>query len=140
MAPTHRHGKAAFFSITDTGGSTINLSSGLDDCSLDRTCETAEITTYGDNDKVYLSGLRDATWSASGHCASTHEEKLAGLLGNSTNPNWVWGPQGNSTDNTYPKFTGAAVITALSVSAPVGDKVSFSISGQCSGAITSTKF
>jgi hypothetical protein len=138
MAPTFRHGKAAVLTLSDTAGTTFTLSSGLDDCSLDTTVETADVTTFGDDDRVYLSGLRTHSWSASGHMSSTHEGKLRGMLGNTTASNLGYGPHGNTTGFT--KYEAETHITGYSVQSPVGDKVSFSISGQVTGPITSTNY
>lgn len=140
MAPTFRHGKNAYFSVSSSTGGTINASSGLDDSNLERMVETAEVTTYGKGDKVYLAGLRDATCGVSGHFSSTHAKKLDAMLAWSTGTTWVWGPHGNSTGVTYRKYTGNAIITKLSYGAPLDDKVSFSMDLQVSGPITSTNF
>lgn len=138
MAPTFRHGKGAYFALTSSTGGTINASSGVDDSSLERAVETAEVTTYGDDDKVYLSGLRDATIPFSGHFASTYAKKFDPMLGHSTGTTFTWGPEGNSTGRR--KYTGKAIITELSYEVPVDDKVSMSGSLQVSGPITSTNF
>lgn len=136
MAPTFVHGKGAVFQVTDTGGAAVVLSSGLDSLTLDRSVETAEVTAFGDDDKLYLSGLRDATFSASGHHASTYHAKLNGMLGNSTATSFQYSPAGTGTGNAL--YTGSAHVTSLSVDVPVGDKVSMSIDFQITGPITST--
>jgi len=138
MAPTFRHGKGSFFSLTDNSGTTINFSSGLGECSLSRSLETAEVTTFGDNDKSYIPGLRDATFSVSGHFASTYSQKLDASIGHSTLLSFVFGP--GSTASLSPKYTGKAILTSVEYGASVGDKVNLSFALQCSGAITSTKF
>jgi len=138
MAPTFRHGKEAYFAMSDTAGSTFNCSSGLDDSSLERSVDTAEVTAYGDDDKVYLAGLRDATVPVSGHFASTYDAKLQTMLAHSTGTTWTYGPAGNSTG--LRKFRGNGIITSMTVGSPVGDKVSASWTLQVSGPITSTTF
>lgn len=138
MAPTFRSGKGTFVSITSATGGTINLSSGLDDSSLARIAQALKVTTYGDSDEVYIPGLRDATMTLSGHYASTYEEKLFPLLGSTAGGAWVYGPE--STANTRRKYSGASVVTGVTIGAPVGDKVSMSVTLQMSGTITSTTF
>ena len=138
MAPTFRSGKSGFFSITSSTGGTVNLSSGLDDASLDRVAAALKVTTFGDSDEVYIAGLRGATLSLSGHFASTYEEKLSAMLGHTTTPQWIFGPE--STSNTRRKYSGGAVVTGVTVNGAVDDKVSMSVSLQCSGAITATTF
>lgn len=138
MAPAFRSGKNSFFSITSATGGTINLSSGLDDASLDRVAQALKVTTFGDSDEVYIPGLRDASISLAGHFASTYEEKLFPLLGSTAGGTWVYGPE--STANTRRKYSGASVVTNVKIGGPVGDKVSMSLSLQCSGVITATTF
>lgn len=134
MAPQFKHGKDAYFAMSDTGGSTFNCSSGLDDSNLDRAVDLAEVTAYGDGDKRYIPGLRDATIPVSGHFASTYDENLHGMLAHSTGTTWTWGPAGNSTG--LRKYTAKAHISQLSIGAPVGDKISASWSLQVDGPIT----
>ena len=138
MALTFRSGKNAFVSITSATGGTINLSSGLDDASLNRVAQALKVTTFGDSDEVYIPGLRDATIRLAGHFASTYEEKLSALLGSTAGGSWIFGPE--STANTRRKTSGASILTGYVVGAPVGDKVSMSMTLQCSGAITATTF
>jgi hypothetical protein len=140
MPPVFRHGKGAFFSLTNTAGSVINLSSGVDSVSQDRTVETADVTTFGDNDRNFIPGLRTGAFSVSGHMSSTHAQNIDALLGHSTLPSFVYGPHGNTTGGNKRKYTGTAIVTQLSYSAEVGGKVSFSMNLQTSGAITSTHF
>ncbi len=100
--------------------------------------DALDVTTFGDSDGVYIAGLRNATLSLSGHFASTYEEKLSALLGHTTTPQWIFGPE--STSNTRRKLSGGAILTGFTIGAPVADKVSMSFTLQCSGAITATTF
>jgi hypothetical protein len=134
MAPNFKHGKGALFKMSDSAAATINYSSGLDDCSLSRQLETAEVTTFGDNDKNYIPGLRDSSFSVSGHWASTYAKKLDASLGWSTLLTWTYWPESTATGSLF--FTGAGILTGYEVGASVGDKVNLSFSVQCSGAIT----
>lgn len=138
MAPSFRSGKSAYLTVTSATGGTVNLSSGLDNASLNRVAQALKVTTFGDNDEVYIAGLRDATIKLSGHFASTYEEKLSAMLGASTLTSWVYGPE--STSNTRRKLSGSAVVTNFTIGSPVGDKVSMSIDMQCSGTIVSSTF
>jgi hypothetical protein len=138
MAPTFRHGKGGYLSLSDTAGTTFVLSSGLNDCSLQTAADMADVTTFGDNDRVYVPGLRNHTGSFSGLMASTHEEKLRGMIGNSTASNFAYGPQGNTTG--YPKLTGALWVNQYTVSGGIGDASQISGSFQVNGAVASTKF
>jgi len=138
MAPVFRHGKAGYLSLSDTGGTTFVLSSGLNDIGLGTDVDMGETTVYGDDDRTYLPGLRNHSGSFSGLMASTHEERLRGMLGNSTAAQFKYGPHGNTTGFT--QLSGALHITNLNVQGAVGDVVGFSGSYQVTGAVASTKF
>ncbi len=138
MAPTFVHGKSGFFSVSDTAGTTRNLSSGLDSASIDRSADTAEVTSFGDSDRAYIAGLRGATISLSGTFASTYAIRLDGMLGNSTLSNWVYGPEGNTGGSR--KYSGTGNVTSVSYSGSVDGKIDMSIDIQVSGAVTAGTF
>ncbi len=138
MAPSFRHGKGGFLSYVSSTGGTVNLSSGVDEVTLNRETALGETPTFGDSDMSYVAGLRSASLEFSGHFASTYEEKLSALLGNSTATAWIFGPE--STANTRRKLNGVGFLTNFTIGAPVGDKVSMSGTIQVSGAVTSTTF
>jgi predicted secreted protein len=137
LAPTFKHGKDAVTTLTSATGGTINFSSGMDDSELARSVETAEVTTYSNDDKTYLPGLKDKTFSLSGHMSSTHAEKLDAMWGHSTGTTVNYSPMSTSTGNRL--YTGKAIMTDYTIGSPVGDKVSVSLDFQGSGAWTSTK-
>lgn len=138
MAPTFRHGKSAYLSLTDTAGSAFVISSGGDDLSFNSAVDTAEVTSFGDGDRAYLAGLRNHDMSFSGHFSSTHYDKLAPMLGHSTDTTFIYGPAGDTTG--YIKLTGKAIVTGVDVGSPVGDKVSMSVNMQVTGVVTTTNF
>lgn len=138
MAPSFRAGKGAYFSITSATGGTINLSSGLSDATLSRVAAALDVTHFGENDKNFIAGLRDATIKLTGIFASTYEEKLFPLLGSTSGGAWVYGPE--STANTRRKYSGSSVVTNVTIGSPVGAHVSMSIDLQVSGTITATTF
>lgn len=138
MAPVFRHGKGSFFSLTSATGGVINYSSGIDDCSLARKLDTPDVTTFGDNDKSYIVGLRDASFSVAGIFSSTHVKKLDALLGSTAGGAFVYGPEGTASGGR--KYTGSSILTGYDVKSPVGGRVALTFSLQCSGAITSTSY
>lgn len=138
MAPTFRHGKGGFFSITSATAGTVNLSSGLVDVKLSRKMNPAKVTHFGQNDENYIVGLRDATLSISGIFSSTHAKKLDALIGSTSGGTWIFGPE--STASGRRKFTGSSWVTSLDYDAPVGDAVKLNFNLQVTGAITSTNF
>ena len=127
------HGKSAYFKINST-----DLSSYCDEVSLPRSIETAETTTFGKSAKTYITRLTDATISASGSWDATADGVIAPLVGSSSLVTWEVGPAGSTAGNV--KYTGSAIITSYEVSAPVGDKVTFTLELQSSDSITRTTF
>lgn len=139
MAVAPRHGKGSQLSIDSTAGSLVTFSSGLTEMSLSRELDTAEITSFQDNDRSYIPGLRGATLSFSGMFSSTHAEVLDGVLGrNSTaTMSWEFSPDG-STAAARHLLKGEGFLTSLEYSASVDDKVELSGELLVTGAVTST--
>lgn len=140
MAPTFRHGKSSvvFFATAGSTTGAIRLSSGFNDSSLDRSVDTAETSVYGDSDKRYLAGLRDATFALKGNFSSTHAKRLEGMLGNSTGGYVIYAPE--STASGRRKYKGSVIISSHKVASPIGDKVSIETEMQWTGAVTSTNW
>ncbi len=138
MAVLFKSGRTTVLKLVSAGGTTLNLSSGLSDSSIDRTMNTADVTVYGDGAMAYIAALGDGSGSASGIYASTYERILSGSSwwGASTNPTLRWSPHSTVAGNTL--ITAPIVITSFNVASPVGDKVSMDLSWQISGAVTST--
>lgn len=138
MAPSFRAAKNGYLSVTSATGGTINLSSGIDNVQLSRSVADLVVTTFGDSDVVRIAGLRDGSITASGHFASTYEEKLSALLGHSTTPQFIYGPE--STSNTRRKFSGGFILTEFTVGGAVDGKVDMSATLALSGGVTATTF
>jgi predicted secreted protein len=139
--PTFIHGKGAYFALSNTSSTAaaVNFSSGISEVTLPRSVDTAEVTSFGDNDRNYIAGLRSGTISVTGMFASTYEEKVATMLASSkTNLAWVFGPAGNASGRTRRK--GQAIVTGYEVGAPVADKVSMKIDLQITGAVSTGTF
>jgi len=134
------HGKSAFFSLDDSGGTVRDLSTYLNDISMPRDIETAETTTFGVSGaaKTYIVGLTDATISISGLFDATADGYLAGVVGGSASLSFVYGPSGSTAGLT--KYSGECFLTSYEVSSSVGDAVQASASLQVTGAITRGTF
>lgn len=113
-----------------------DLSPFLREVSVSAEMEPAEVTTFGDNDREYIPGLRNATIS------------FDGLFAASTTPaddivNFLDGALGGSTKHVYTvdltRSTGGRALlvnadnTTYDVSVPVEDVVSCSVDAQVSG-------
>ena|SRR3972149_6899910 len=139
MAVAPRHGKGSQLSVDSTAGSLVTFSSGLTEMTLSRDLDLADITSFGDNDKSYIPGLRGATLSFAGHFSSTHAEVLDGVFGrNSTaTMSWEFSPDGSTAASRH-LLKGEAFLSSLEYGASVDDKVNMSGELTISGAVTST--
>ena len=132
--PTFVHGKNAQLVLGAT-----NLSDVLNEISMPREIETAETTTFGGQDKTYITGLSDATVSLSGMFDATADAAINTLItnlksGSIASASFRFGPAGSAAGK--PKFEGDALITSYELSSPVGDVVTFSLELQVTGGVT----
>jgi len=127
------HGKAGHISV----GAGSDISTYCDQVSLPRSVGTAETSTFGVSAKTFITGLTDATISVSGNWDSALDAIIAPLLGAAASA-WIVGPAGSASGKV--KYNGDAICTSYQVSAPVGDKVTFSADFQVTGAITRSTF
>lgn len=132
--PTFVHGKNAQFVLEST-----NLSNTLNEISLPREIETAETTTFGSQDKTYITGLSDATVSLSGMFDAAADSAINAVIanlksGSIASASFTYGPSGSASSK--PRFTGQALITSYEVSSPVGDVVTYSLELQVTGGVT----
>jgi len=134
--PTFVHGKSTDFELDDTGGTSRSLSNVLTSVDFPETIDTATTTAFGATSQSYIVGLRDASISVSGLWDATVDGYIIG-----TEPatrTFIFGPAGSTGGNV--KYTGEAILTNYSVSAPVGDVVTFSLDLQCTGGVTRTTY
>ena len=135
------HGKSAVFKIDNSAGTLTDISAYVDNVDFPQTVETAETTTFGAGSKTYIVGLKDSTLSVSGKwdgAASAVDVTLSGIVGQSATVTFEYGPGGSTAGLV--KYTGEAILTGYSVSAPVGDVVTFSADFQVTGNVTRTTF
>jgi len=130
------HGKNTYFALDNSGGSLTDISAYLNDASLSRSIETAETTKFGDDDKEYIVGLRDATISLSGMFDSTLDAHIQAVLGQSATLSWAFATNGSTPGASNPVYSGECIVTSYDMSPAVGDVVSVSIELQVTGSIT----
>ena len=130
------HAKNTYVQLDNAAGALQNLSSYIDSEDLSRQAETAETTTFGDDSKTYIPGLKDGTFSLSGNWDPTLDAHMDGILG--VTGTFEIGPQGSTAGNV--KYTGEAICTDYSDSAPVGDKATWTAEFQITGDVTRTTF
>ena len=129
VAPIHGKGVRTLVDEKD-------LSDFLKEVTVSAEMDTAEVTTFGDNDKSYIPGLKDATLSFNGLFAAstTAVDDVA---------NYLDGALGGSTKQVITvdvnRSTGGrawmmqADDTKYDVSAPVDDIVTISVDARASG-------
>lgn len=134
------HGKKSLFTIDNSSASPIDISAFCEEVSLSRDIETAEVTTFGNDSKAYITGLTDATVSFSGKFdsvnASAVDPVLSGILGQDATVSWAYRVNSAAVGATNPEYQGEGILTSYEVSGGVGDAVTFSAELQCTGAIT----
>lgn len=131
--PTFYHGKDAAVFIDDSSDTERNFTSYTTSVGIPAEVDTAEVSTLGDDDKVYVTGLRDRTISLEGKWDATVDGYLSGLLGGTPRA-WRVFPAGSASGLPY--YEGSAILTSYEVSADVGDALTWSAEFQNSGAVT----
>lgn len=119
------HGKAAQVYMED-----VDLTDYLRSITTSADVDTAEASTFGDDDKVYVTGLRDATLSGEGLLDATIDGTVAATLGTATKRYWQVYPAGDSDGSA-----GVGVYADTSsyeVTSEIGDVVQFSVEAQSS--------
>ena len=132
--PTFSTGKAAVFSIDDTGGTARDISDVLNTIDFPETTDTAEVTAFGASSRSYIVSLESATISVSGMYDST----VDGYLKGGTEPasrTFTYKPGVTSGDAIY---SGECILTNYSLSSPVGDVNTFTADFQVTGTVTRT--
>lgn len=117
------HSKFTFLSLDAT-----DISSFVNDFSIDDAADEVEVTSFGDTSKVYISGFRDISASMSGNWGEPDGTGIHALLAGARDSGaavpLVYGPAGNDTGNV--KLTYDAVVLSFSPSASIGGAVTYS--------------
>ena len=126
------HGKNGFMSVN-----TVDVSTFLDSAGLDKSLDTAEVSTFGDDDKEYIAGLKDATFSTEGKWDATIDGTMAAIE-TEISANGVvafeYGPAGDTSGNV--KYSGNAIMTAYNISQNINGEITFSASYQVTGGVS----
>ena len=135
--PTFRHGKNTSFKIDNSGGTPTDISDTLNSVSFPRDAEVVETTSFGSNDRTYIVGFKNGTFSVEGTYDAATDAVLAGILGADAG-SFEYGPEGTAASRI--RYTGEAILTSYEVSGSVGDAVAYTASFQISGAVTRGTF
>lgn len=125
MSPSFISGKDA---VVYSNGN--DLTGYLRSISNSAEVETAEATTFADDDKVYVAGLQDATISAEGLFDATFDGNLSTITGSGTKSVWSVYPAGDAIGTAGRGYS--LDVTNAERTAEVGDVVMVSLEGQSS--------
>ena len=125
MSPTFIHGKNAV--VYQDGN---DLTGYLRSLSNSAEVETAESTTFSDDDKTYITGMGDATLSAEGLFDATFDGDVNAITGSGTKSVWSVYPGGDVAGSSGRGYS--LDITSAERTAEVGDVVMISLEGQSS--------
>lgn len=137
------HGKNAHLALEDSGATTLRtISPYCDSIEIDRSTGMADSTTMGLEDKTFVSGLSEATFSLAGKWDDTvtsgPDVVLAGNVGNDVSVGFEFGPAGNATGKV--KYSGECFVSKYQVSAPLEGVVKFTATLQVTGPVTRGTF
>lgn len=126
------HGKKTYVSLNGS-----DLSPFSNTSTMSRKADKHDVTTYGKDDHVYEGGLGDGTSSIGGtydNTATGPRDVIEPLIG--TVVPFIRRPEG--TGAGLPQDSVNALVEEYVETAPVADYVSWSVTLQLSGAVTST--
>ena len=126
MSPTFIHGRDAV--VYQDGN---DLTGYLRSLSNSASVETAESTTFADDDKSYIGGLTDATISAEGLFDSTFDGNINTITGSGTKSVWSIYPAGDAAGAAGRGYS--LDITSAERTADVGDVVADLVIGEPEG-------
>lgn len=126
-----KHGKDTFFSVDGN-----DLSSFTKNSELGRTADSHDVTAYGNDDKAYISGLRDSTFSCDGSYddgASSPGEIIEPLLGGAA-VTLIRQAEGAGTG--LPEHSVSVIVTSYVETNPVDGVITWAAEFQGTGAVT----
>ena len=132
MAVTH--GRKAVIQLDNGAGTLTDITSYLSKASMERMRDTAETTVFGNNDKTYVAGLKDASFSGEGNFDPALDAICDAALGTDVTKTLQFDPVGPGTGNI--RYSVEVLITKYSFEPDLGSKVPCSFELQCTGVIT----
>lgn len=121
------HGSNSDISVDGT-----NLSQYVDSVTHDRSVDTAETSAFGDDDKTFIAGLEDGSFSLNGHWDATADAALHGTFDGAT-VTIIYGPAGSAGGAV--EYTATCLVTGYNITSSVADRVNWSASFQRTGAL-----
>ncbi len=119
-------GTAAELSMDPTGATsfTVVIDCAMNQLTLERELDEAEVTTFCSTIKDYIPGLAETTLEFEGlyqNGASEIDYQLNAIFGSATIPNWRYRPSGTGTG--LPEYTFRGFLQDYSIEATVDEAV-----------------
>lgn len=118
------HGSTATFTLNSN-----DISAYVDNVSMPRALDTAEVTALGDTDKAYIGGLKGATITLSGPWDATLDGYVNTAM-STTAVTWAYSPDAGTTT-----YSGSCFVTAYNPSSSVSDADRWTATLQITGAV-----
>lgn len=132
-----KHGKDAVVQLDNGAGTLTAITGYLSKSSLERMREMAETSVFGLNDKTYVAGLKDSSFSGEGNFDPALDLILSDDIGDNTNTKTLqFDPQGSTSG--LPRYSVECWVTKYDLETSVGDKGGCSFELQGTGAVTRT--
>lgn len=119
-------GTAAELSMDPAGGTsyTVTLDCAMNELSLERELDEAEVTTFCSTIKDYIPGLAETTLEFEGlyqDGATEVDFQLNNIFGSATIPTWRYRPAG--TGSNLPEYTFAGFLQEYTIEATIDEAV-----------------
>lgn len=131
-------GKDAWLMVDGIAGTGVNITSYVDQMSLDQPIDTHDVSVFGANAKSFVPGLADGgSFSMSGPLDVALGTFLAALkaghAAGSASSTIIYAPAGSVSGQI--RQTAEGYVTSYSVTSGVGNRVEYSASFQVTGAV-----
>ena len=130
------HGKNTVVWVDNSAGTLTDISEHCDSADFGREADTAEVTTFGKDSKIYIPGLKDGTFSVEGPWNKTIDEHMDGILGKMVDIEY--GPGGSAGGATDVKYKFEAICTNYNPPSSNSDAVKWSAEFQISDDVERT--
>jgi hypothetical protein len=116
------HGKNAGVKLDNGAGALTDITAYTDKASMDRLRELAETTVFGNNDKTFLPGLRESSFSLSGKFDPAIDQILHDDYTDNANTKTIeYGPEGTGSGKV--KYSVEVWVKSYKIDAGLGESV-----------------
>ena len=130
-----KHGKDAVVQLDNGAGTLTPITAYLSEASLKRVRELAETTVLNLNDKTFVAGLKESTFSGEGPFDPAIDAILDADIGDNANTKTLqYDPQGSTSG--LPRYSIECWVKSYDVKTGIGDKGGYSFELQGTGAVT----